>query len=62
MPVILRGRCSIWRGWKVKFVAPRIVNDDLSYVTGTKHASVFARQAHYLVRLEGDTCCFTHGK
>jgi len=37
-------------------VAPRNVND-VSYVRRSKHASHFAWQAQYLVRLEGDTCC-----
>ena len=42
-------------------VAPRIVND-VSYVRTIKHASHFAWQARYLVRLEGDTCCSGHCK
>ena len=40
-------------------VAPRIFND-VSYVTGIKHASHFASQAQYLARLEDDICCSAH--
>ena len=40
-------------------VVSRIVND-VSYATRIKHASDFAWQVPYLVRLEGDTCCFAH--
>ena len=42
-------------------VAPRIVND-VSYVTGINHESHFTRQAQYLVRLEGESCCSAHCK
>ena len=38
--VIFRGRRSIWWGWMVTFVTPRIVND-VSYVTRIKHRSHF---------------------
>ena len=49
-------QASIWSGWKVTFVAPRIVNN-VSNVTKIKHASHFACQAQFLVRLDNDTCC-----
>ena len=42
-------------------VAPRIVNE-VSYVMRTKYASLPARQAQYLVRLDRDTCCSPHCK
>ena len=42
-------------------VAPRIVND-VSYVSKINHACHFPWQGHYLVRLEGECCCSTHGK
>ena len=42
-------------------VAPRIGND-VSYVTRIDDASHFAWQAQYLVRLEGDACCYAHCK
>ena len=35
-------------------VAPRIVNDN--------HEIYFAWQAHYLVKLEDDSCCSAHCK
>ena len=56
MRFILRGRCSIWWGWRVLTVAPRIVND-VSYVMWINHEIHFAWQAQYLVRLEGVDCC-----
>ena len=40
-------------------VGPRIVND-VSYVSIVNHDSHFARQAQYLVQLEGDSCCCAH--
>ena len=43
------------------FVAPRVVND-VSYVTRINHEIRFAWQAHYLVRLEGDSGCSAHCK
>ena len=55
MRVILRGRRSIWRGWRVMPVAPRIVND-VSYVTRINDASHFLWQAQHLVILVYDTC------
>ena len=57
----LRGRRSIWWGWKLMPVAPRIVND-VSYVLCINHEIHFAWQAQYLVRLEGDACCSAHCK
>ena len=38
----LRGRRSIWRGWIVTPVAPRIGND-VSYVRTIKHVESFLR-------------------
>ena len=58
---LLRGRRSIWWGWRVMPVAPRIVND-VPYVTKINHESHFAWQAQYLVRLQGDACCSAHCK
>ena len=59
--VILRGRRSIWRGWRVLTVAPRIVNY-VSYVMQINHDTPLAWQAQYLVRLEVDACCSAHCK
>ena len=56
-----RGRRSIWWGWRVTLVAPRIGNE-VSYVTQIIDDIHFARQAQYLVRLEGDFTCSTHWK
>ena len=42
-------------------VAPRIVND-VSYVMPINHEIHFAWQAHYLVKLEDDSCCSAHCK
>ena len=42
-------------------LAPRIVND-VSYVTRITDDIHFAWQAQYLVKLEGDSCCFAHCK
>ena len=61
MRFIFRGRRSIWWGWRLMPVAPRIVND-VSYVMRINHDSPFAWQAQYLVRLEGDSCCSAHCK
>ena len=61
MTFILRGRRSIWWGWRVTLLAPRIGND-VSYVTQIIGDIHFAWQAQYLVRLEGDFTCFTHWK
>ena len=40
-------------------VAPRIVND-VSYVMRINHEIYW--QAHYLVKLEDDSCCSAHCK
>ena len=56
-----RGRRSIWWGWRVTLLAPRIGND-VSYVTQIIDDVHFAWQAQYLVRLEGDFTCSTHWK
>ena len=61
MRFILRGRRSIWWGWRVMPVAPRIVSD-VSYVMRINHEIHFAWQAQYLVRLEVDACCSAHCK
>ena len=61
MTFLLRGRRSIWGGWKVMPVALRIVND-VSYERRINHDIPFAWQAQYLVRLEGDACCSAHCK
>ena len=58
---ILRGRRSIWWGWRVTLLAPRIGND-VSYVTQIIDNIHFAWQAQYLVRLEGDFTCSMHWK
>ena len=54
-----RGRRSIWWGWRVTLLAPRIGND-VSYVTQIIDDIHFAWQAQYLVRLEGDFTCAMH--
>ena len=61
MKFIFRGRRSIWCGWKMTLVAPRIVND-VSYVMRINHEIHFAWQAQYLVKLEDDSCCSAHCK
>ena len=61
MRCILRGRRTIWWGWRVMPVAPRIVSD-VSYVMRIHHEIHFAWQARYLVRLEVDACCSAHCK
>ena len=58
---ILRGRRSIWCGWMLTVLAPRIGND-VSYVTQIINDIYFARQVQYLVRLQGDFTCSTHWK
>ena len=40
---------------------PRLVNN-VSYVSRINHESHFAWQAHYLVTLEGESCCSAHCK
>ena len=42
-------------------VAPRILND-VSYARRINHENDFPWQAQYLVKLEGDSCCFAHCK
>ena len=42
-------------------VAPRIVND-LSSVSTINHEIHFAWRAQYLVKLEGDACCYAFCK
>ena len=56
-----RGRRSIWWGWRVAFLAPRIGNE-VSYVTQIIDDIHFAWQAQYLVRLQGDFTCSAHWK
>ena len=56
-----RGRPSIWWGWRVTWLAPRIGND-VSYVTQIIEDVQFAWQVQYLVMLEGDFTCSTHWK
>ena len=56
-----RGRRSIWWGWKLTVLAPRIVND-VSCVTRINHEIHFAWQAQYLVRFEVDFACSAHSK
>ena len=56
-----RGRRTIWWGWRVTLLAPRIGND-VSYVTHIIDDIHFAWQAQHLVRLEGDFTCSTHWK
>ena len=58
---IFRGRRSIWWSWRVTLVAPRIGND-VSYVMRINYDIHFAWQAHYPVKLEGDSCCSAHCK
>ena len=41
MRVILRGKRSIWRGWRMSPVAPHIVND-VSYLSRINHESNFS--------------------
>ena len=50
MRVTLRGRRSIWCGWRVTLAAPRIVND-VSYLMRINHEIHSAWQAQYLVKL-----------
>ena len=61
MTFILRGRRSIWWGWRVTSLAPRIGNA-VSYVTQIIDDTDFVWQAQYLVRLEGGFTCSTHWK
>ena len=61
MRIIFRGRRSSWRGWTMRPVAPRIVND-VSYVARIYHENHFSWQAQYLLSLGNDTCCSAHCK
>ena len=61
MRFILRGRRSIWWGWRALTVALRIVNA-VSYAMRINHDIPFAWQAQCLVRLEGDSRCSAHRK
>ena len=52
--VILPGMRSIWRGWRVTFVAPRIVNDeDLSWKAFWVAGTIFDDSG-------SDFCCCAH--
>ena len=57
----LRGRRSIWWGYRVTLLAPRIGND-VSYVTHITDDIHFVWQALYLMRLQGDFTCSAHWK
>ena len=61
MRFILRGRRSIWWGWRLTLLALRIGND-VSYETRIKHEIHFAWQVQYLLRLEVDIACSAHSK
>ena len=56
-----RGRRSIWWGWRVTLVAPRIGNH-VSYVPQIAGDIDFAWQAQHLVRLDADCTCSAHWK
>ena len=57
----LRGRRSIWWGYRVTLLAPRIGND-VSYVTHIIDDIHFVWQGQYLVRLQGDVTGSAHWK
>ena len=61
MTCILRGRRSIWWGWRVTLLAPHIGND-VSYVRQIPDDLDIAWQAQYLVRLAGDFTFSAHWK
>ena len=61
MGFIFRGRRSIWCGWGMLLVAPRIVNS-VSCVKRIQHEIHFSWQAQYLVRLEDVACRSAHCK
>ena len=50
----------VW-SWRVRLVAPRIVND-VSYVTPINHEIHFAWQGQFLVNLAGASCCSAYCK
>ena len=56
-----RGRRTIWRGWWLTVLAPRMGNY-VSYETRINHEIHFAWQAQYLVRFEVDFACSAHSK
>ena len=56
-----RGRRSIWWGWRVTLVAPRIGND-VSYVPQIAGDIDFAWQGQHLVRLDAKCTCSVHWK
>ena len=56
-----RGRRSIWWGWRVTLVAPRIGND-VSYVPQIAGDIDFAWQGQHLVRLDANCTCSVHWK
>ena len=58
---ILRGRRSIWWGWRLTLYPPRILND-VSYVRRINHEVHFAWQAQYLARFEVDFASSAHSK
>ena len=53
--------CVPWWVSRVTLLAPLIVNE-VSYVTRINDEIHFAWQAQYLVKLEGDSCCFAYCK
>ena len=61
MTFTFRGRRSIWCGWSMTAVAPRIVNS-VSCVKRIDQESHFSWQAQYLVSLVNDSCCSAHCK
>ena len=61
MTLILCARRSIWWGWMLTLLAPRIGND-VAYVMRIVDDLDFVWQAQYLVRLEGDFTCSAHWK
>ena len=61
MRFILRGRRSIWWGWRLTLYPPRILND-VSYVRRINHEVHFAWQAQYLARFEVDFASSAHSK
>ena len=56
-----RGRRSVWWGWRVTLLAPRIGNE-VAYVTQIIDDLDIAWQAQYLVRLAGDFTFSAHWK
>ena len=56
-----RGRRSVWWGWTVTLLPPRIGNE-VAYVRQIIDDLHFAWQAQYLVRLQGAFACSAHWK